>query len=140
MPAYSIPPSFLLTIKDHNTKLADTPSLLLGYECARGAFLSMFSSPVALLGTLANFAVLTILILHLLPISGEIKLFKSILIVVVIVSVLIWPVSLRMGFLSGYYLWAISAIGISFCYGNMVVHYHDYEELLLDEQIKDEEN
>ena len=140
LPAYNIPPSFLLTLKENSTKLSDIPSLLFGYECAWGAFFSMFSSPVAFLGTLANFAVLTIWILYLLRISGEMKLFRSILIVVVIVSVLIWPVALRIGLLSGYYLWAISAIGISICYGNIIVYNHDFEEILLDERIKDEEN
>ena len=100
--------------------------------------LTIFESPIAFLGSLSNFAVITVWLLYLTRASGEIKLIKSFAAVVAMVSVLIWPVALKIGFLSGYYLWALSSIVITFSYAAMKNLKEETEDILLDEKTTSE--
>ena len=140
LPAYAIPGFFQITLKEHPGLPQNIPALLIGYECAWGALLTMFKSPVAFLGTLANFAVFSIFILQMIGLAGNLKMLKSTLTVVIIVSVLIWPVALRMGFLPGYHLWALSCVGIAFSYSSMKANRSRFEDVLLDEDFKEKED
>jgi len=140
LPAYVMPAFFQITIKEHLGLPQDIPALLIGYKCAWGAIITMFKSPVAFLGTLANFAVFSIFFLQMTPIGSNFKLLKSILGVLIMVSVLIWPVALRIGFLPGYYLWATACIGIGFSYSAMKPYKTRFEDLVLDEDFKEKED
>jgi hypothetical protein len=51
--------------------------------------------------------------------TEDYKIFNFLLRFTCIFSVLLWPVLLKEGFLTGYYLWAISSIGISVTYTNL---------------------
>ena len=113
---------------------------LNGYDALWAATVTIFKSPVAFLGSLANFAVITVWILYLAKISDDLKFFKNTLAVITMVSVLIWPLALKSGFLSGYYLWAFSSIVISFSYAAMKNQKELHEDILLDEQINSEED
>jgi hypothetical protein len=76
--------------------------------------------------------------MNLIP--GNLKMLKSTLSVLIMVSVLIWPVALRMGFLPGYYLWACACIGIALSYNGMKPHKTRFEDVLLDEDFKEKED
>jgi hypothetical protein len=138
LPAYNIPLFYMDEFIENGRNFYKYGPLLFGYESLWVSILTIFKSPVALLGSLSNFAVITVWLLYLTKASGDLKLFKSFLAVVTMVSVLIWPVALKIGFLSGYYLWAISSIVISFSYAAMKNYKDDIDDILLDEKITSE--
>ena len=140
MPAYSIPELYKEQIFEKSSLSHELASIFYGYECAWLSMLTIFKSPVAFLGSLANFAVPAVWILFLSKIEGNFKLLKNFFAVLSMVSVLIWPVALKIGFLSGYYCWSIASIGICFTYAAMKSFSVDEEDILLDDKLKPEED
>ncbi len=140
MPAYETPEFYKEEIYEKTGFFYMTVARLYGYECSYVALVSIFKSPVALLGSLANFAVPAVWILFLSKIEGNLKLVKNFLAVICMVSVLIWLVAFKIGFLSGYYCWAIASIGICFSYAAMKPIIADEDDILLDEKLKPEED
>jgi hypothetical protein len=134
LPAYHIPFFYLKEFQEIGIFYFGDSPLLYGYESMWLSMLTIFESPIAFLGSLSNFAVITVWLLYLTRASGEIKLIKSFAAVVAMVSVLIWPVALKIGFLSGYYLWALSSIVITFSYAAMKNLKEETEDILLDEK------
>jgi hypothetical protein len=138
LPAYHIPFFYLKEFQEKGIFYFGDSPLLYGYESMWFSLLTIFESPIAFLGSLSNFAVITVWLLYLTRASGEIKLIKSFAAVVAMVSVLIWPVALKIGFLSGYYLWALSSIVITFSYAAMKNLKEETEDILLDEKTTSE--
>lgn len=138
IPCYNLKPILDMTLLGELESVKNIPEIMFGYHCFWWSTISISDSPVAFLGSLANFAVFTVWLLYSIKVAGTLKLLKNLLSVVIMVSVLIWPVALRIGFLTGYYLWAISCIGIALSYGNMSSIKPEYEDLLLDDKLKNE--
>jgi hypothetical protein len=134
LPAYHIPFFYLKEFQEIGIFYFGNSPLLYGYESMLLSLLTIFESPIAFLGSLSNFAVISVWLLYLTRASGELKLIKSFAAVVAMVSVLIWPVALKIGFLSGYYLWALSSIVITFSYAAMKNLKEETEDILLDEK------
>ena len=140
LPAYCIPEHYMDEIINENKFGFRFGDFVQGYEALWAALITIFKSPVAFLGSLANFAVPAVWILFLSKIEGNFKLLKNFLAVLSMVSVLIWPVALKIGFLSGYYCWSIASIGICFTYAAMKSFSVDEDDILLDDKLKPEED
>jgi hypothetical protein len=139
LPAYHIPFFYLEEFQEKEIFFFEKSPLLYGYESMLISLFTIFKSPIAFLGSLSNFAVIIVWLLYLTKARGEIRLIKSFLAVVAMVSVLIWPVTLKIGFLSGYYLWAFSTISITFTYALMKNLKTEPFDVLLDEQFASED-
>ncbi len=140
VPAYCIPDYYMDELVNKSKYAFRFGPFLNGYDALWAATITIFKSPVAFLGSLANFAVITVWVLYLTKISDDFKFLKNTLAVITMVSVLIWPLALKSGFLSGYYLWAFSSIVISFSYAAMKNQKELHEDILLDEQINSDED
>jgi len=140
LPAYSIPDYYMDEIINKNKFVFKFGPFVYGFDALWAALITIFKSPVAFLGSLANFAVITVWILYLTKISDDLKFLKNTLAVITMVSVLIWPVALKSGFLSGYYIWALSSIFISFSFATMKNQKELPEEIVLDEDFNTDED
>jgi hypothetical protein len=140
VPAYCIPEHYMDEIINENKFGFRFGDFVQGYEALWAALITIFKSPVAFLGSLANFAVITVWILYLTKISDDLKFLKNTLAVITMVSVLIWPIALKSGLLPGYYIWALSSIFISFSFAAMKNQKELPEEIVLDEDFNSDED
>ncbi len=136
LPSYDLDYIINLTSIGNNENFGNIPRIMYGIDCFWQSTLNMADSPVAFLGSLANFTIILIWILFLSGIEANLKILKNILTVITMVSVLIWLVSLKIGFLPGYFLWAISAIGITLSFNSFNNIAIVFDETILDDNLK----
>jgi hypothetical protein len=118
IPSYQVP-SYVFTLYSKYLITGDYYSELTGYECFLISLKTLVHSPIIIPGTLANFVVVLCWMISMGNHTEDYKIFNFLLRFTCIFSVLLWPVLLKEGFLTGYYLWAISSIGISVTYTNL---------------------
>ena len=131
IPSYQVP-SYVYTLYSKYLISGDYFSELRGYECFLISLKTLVQSPIIIPGTLANFVVAICWIISIGNFSEEYKIFNFLLRFSCIFSVLIWPVLLKEGFMTGYYIWATSSIGISITFTSLNTKTKNHDEDLLD--------
>lgn len=115
LPAYHIHPLVELLIRERFALPMPADSLW-GYQVPIYFLKQMVDSPLLLLANMANFIVLFMFAYQLIRPLGAYILLKNALVILMLVGTVIWPLLLRTGFDWGYYLWALGALGMSFCF------------------------
>jgi hypothetical protein len=135
LPTYFLHPLVETFYRDYAIDYFDGEriSIIYGYQAASLAFLNLFKSPIAFIGSLSNISVFAMFIFQLIKLPGKLNFLKSVLVVVAMVSTLIWPVALRIGMLSGYYLWMFCCIGMAISFSVQKPYQEDFEDQVLDD-------
>lgn len=135
MPAYFIHPLVESFYSEYAAEYFDGERIHIfsGYQAAWLSLVNIFNAPVAFIGSLANISIFAMLIFQMLKLPGKLKFLKSTFVVVCMVSTLIWPVALRIGMLSGYYLWMFCCIGMSISFSMQKPYKEEFEDQVLDD-------